>query len=68
MKPFELRLAQEHARLALHCKNLAHFIADGTRSSRLDEEHKELLKEQLAVMGKYLSILERRMALLNIPI
>lgn len=68
MKPFELRLAQEHARLAVHCKNLSNFIHDKSRIERLGVEHRALLTEQLAIMEQYLAVLERRMSLLNIPI
>lgn len=68
MKPFELRLAQVHAREVIHLKNLRSFMADGSRFCRLDEQQQSLMVEQEDILTQYVKILERRMKALNIPI
>lgn len=68
MKPHELRLAQEHAREALHLRNLRAFIADQSRFNRLDKQQQALIIEQVDALSRYVEILEKRMALLNIPV
>ncbi len=68
MKPFELRLAQEHAKMTQHLKNLDRFISDKSRFEMLPDEHRTLILEQAEVMGRYVKILEKRLTLLNIPV
>ncbi len=68
MKPFELRLAQEHARVSHYLKNLRTFIDDEARFNRLGQEHRTLVLNQADVMSLYVDILEQRMKLLSIPI
>lgn len=68
MKPYELRLAQEHARVARHLRNLRLFIDDTGRFDRLDERRRALILEQADALARYVDILERRMTLLKIPV
>lgn len=68
MKPFELRLAQEHAKVAHHLKNLRLFIDDASRFNRLGQEQRALILEQVDAMSRYVDILEKRMTLLKIPV
>lgn len=68
MRPFELRLAQEHASLKTHVKNLSNFLEDRLRSNHLSEEDRSLLMEQRAHMQAYLAVLEKRLKKLNIPV
>lgn len=68
MKPFELRLAQEHARLALHLRNLRNFMADEKRLSALGARQQRLLARQADIMAQYVAILEERLSLLNITV
>lgn len=68
MKPFELRLAQEHAKVSSHLRNLVSFVDDKSRFSRLPEAQRALMIEQANVMASYVAILEKRLTLLNIPV
>lgn len=68
MKPFELRLAQEHSQTSRHLKNLRIFIDDASRFNRLPQQQRALMLEQVDVLSRYVDILEERMTLLNIPI
>lgn len=68
MRPFELRLAQEHASLKTHVKNLSNFLEDRLRSNHLSEDDRALLMEQIAHMQAYLAVLEKRLKKLNIPV
>lgn len=68
MKPHELQLAREHARKALHLRNLRAFIADKSRFNRIDERQQALIREQADALEHYVKILEQRMALLKIPV
>jgi len=68
MKPFELRLAQEHAQTSRHLKNLRIFIDDASRFNRLPQQQRSLMLDQVDVLSRYVDILEERMSLLNIPI
>lgn len=68
MKPFELRLAQEHTRVSRHFRNLRLFIDDAGRFNRLPEEQRSLMLDQIDVLSQYVEIIEKRMTLLNIPI
>ena len=68
MKPFELRLAEQHARNARHVKNLSSFCADKSRFMRLDPVDQTLLLEQLEHMSALDEILTKRMKRLNIPV
>ena len=68
MRPFELRLAQEHASLKTHVKNLSNFLEDRLRSNHLTEDDRALLMEQIVHMQAYLAVLEKRLKKLNIPV
>lgn len=68
MRPFELRLAQEHSSLQTHVKNLTNFLEDRLRSNHLSQEDRALLMEQRIHMQAYLGVLEKRLKKLNIPI
>lgn len=68
MKPFELRLAEHHARNARHLKNLQNFVQDPARFSRLPEEEQELIKVQIEEMERLDAVLRRRMQLHQIPV
>ena len=68
MRPFELRLAQEHSSLKTHVKNLTNFLEDRLRSNHLSHEDRALLMEQRVHMQAYLGVLEKRLKKLNIPI
>lgn len=68
MRPFELRLAQEHASLKTHVKNLSNFLEDRLRSNYLSEDDRALLMEQIIHMQAYLAVLEKRLKKLNIPV
>ena len=68
MKPFELRLAQQHSQNARHVKNLRAFCDDHTRFSRLDPEVQSLILLQLEHMSALDDILSARMRRLNIPV
>lgn len=68
MKPFELRLAQEHARAKLHLRNLRAFIADNSKFSSLCAQQQRLIRMQADALANYVGIVEQRMALLKIPI
>lgn len=68
MKPYELRLAQEHVRAARHLRNLRLFIDDAARFNKLDQLQRSLMLEQSDVLSRYVDILEQRMTLLNIPV
>lgn len=68
MRPFELRLAQEHASLKTHVKNLSNFLEDRLRSNHLSEDDRALLMEQIIHMQAYLAVLEKRLKKLNIPV
>ena len=68
MKPFELRLAQQHSQNARHVKNLRAFCDDHTRFSRLDPEDQSLILLQLEHMSALDDILSARMRRLNIPV
>lgn len=68
MKPFELRLAEQHSRNARHVKNLRAFCEDNSRFHRLDPVDQTLIGEQLRLMSALDEILEQRMRRLNIPV
>lgn len=68
MKPFELRLAESHSRNARHVKNLRAFCEDQSRFSRLDSVDQSLILEQLELMSRLDTVLEKRMRRLNIPV
>ena len=68
MRPFELRLAEQHARNARHVKNLRAFCNDKSRFERLDPEDQALIISQLDHMECLDSILESRLRRLNIPV
>lgn len=68
MKPFELRLAEQHSRNARHVRNLRAFCNNADRFERLDKEDQRLIIMQLEHMTALDSILEARMRRLNIPI
>lgn len=68
MRPFELRLAEQHARNARHVKNLRAFCEDQSRFSKLDPDDQSLILMQLDHMACLDTILEARMRRLNIPV
>lgn len=68
MKPFELRLAEQHSRNARHVKNLRAFCDDQSRFSRLDPVDQSLIILQLEHMAALDEILEKRMRRLKIPV
>lgn len=68
MKPFELRLAQEHLKSSRHLKNLSNFTSDPSRFNLLPIEQRSLMLEQEATLSRYVNILEKRLQNLGIPI
>lgn len=68
MKPFELRLANEHLKASRHLKNLNTFIADRTRFGLLPAEHRSLMLRQSELMTQYVEVLEKRLSILGIPV
>lgn len=68
MKPFELRLAEMHARNARHVRNLRAFCENQERFSRLEPEEQALILLQLEHMSCLDSVLEQRLRRRNIPI
>jgi len=68
MKPFELRLAEHHARNARHLKKLRNFVQDPVRFSRISPDEQELIKLQIANMARLDEILMQRMHLHDIPV
>ena len=68
MKPFELRLAQEHLKSSRHLKNLEAFINDQSRFDRIPYEQRALMLEQVDLLRNYVRVLEKRLKNLSIPI
>lgn len=68
MRPFELRLAEQHSRNSRHLKNLRAFIDDPSRFNLLDPEDQTLIIEQCRLMGELDTVLEARLTRLNIPV
>lgn len=68
MKPFELRLAQEHLKVSRHLKNLEAFINDPSRFDHLPNEQRSLMLEQEDTLRRYVKILEKRLKILGIPV
>lgn len=68
MKPFELRLAQEHLKSSRHLKNLEAFINDPFRFDRTPYEHRALMLEQVDLLRRYVKVLEKRLQNLGIPV
>lgn len=68
MKPFELRLAEHHARNARHLKNLRLFADDQVRFSRLSPKEQAMILIQIEHMAQLDDILVARMKLHNIPV
>ena len=68
MRPFELRLAEQHSRNSRHLKNLRAFIDDPSRFNLLDPEDRTLIIEQCRLMGEPDTVLEARLTRLNIPV
>ncbi len=68
MRPFELRLAEQHSRNSRHLKNLRAFIDDPSRFNLLDPEDRTLIIEQCRLMGELDTVLEARLTRLNIPV
>lgn len=68
MKPFELRLAQEHLKASRHLKNLETFIGDNARFDRIPIEQRNLMLKQADLLRQYVDILEKRLENLGIPI
>lgn len=68
MKPFELRLAQEHLKASRHLKNLDAFINDTVRFNRVSEEQSSLMLKQSDLLFQYVDVLEKRLENLGIPI
>ncbi len=68
MKPFELRLAQEHLQSSRRLKNLDAFIGDKSRFERLPVEHQNLMLEQAEHLARYVRVLEKRLKILGIPV
>ena len=68
MKPFELRLAEQHSRNARHVKNLRAFCDDPSRFGQLDPEDRALIIAQLEHMTALDEILVKRMRRLKIPV
>lgn len=68
MKPFELRLAEHHARNARHLRNLKNLVADNARFSRISQAEQSLLERQIGYMQALNDVLESRMVLHNIPL
>lgn len=59
------RVAKEYDDLIRKTARLESTINNFDKNDSISEEHKELLKGQLSVMYQYLSILERRLELLE---
>lgn len=68
MRPFELRLAEQHSRNFRHLKNLRAFIDDPSRFNLLDPVDQTLIIEQCRLMGELDTVLEARLTRLNIPV
>lgn len=68
MKPFELRLAQEHLKSSRHLKNLEAFINDLSRFDRIPHEQRTLMLEQVDLLRRYVKVLEKRLENLGIPV
>ena len=68
MKPFELRLAQEHLKSSRHLKNLEAFINDPSRFDRIPYEHRALMLEQVDLLRRYVKVHEKRLKILGIPV
>ena len=68
MRPFELRLAEQHSRNSRHLKNPRAFIDDPSRFNLLDPEDRTLIIEQCRLMGELDTVLEARLTRLNIPV
>ncbi len=68
MKPFELRLAEHHARNRRHLKNLENFVNDTARFSRISEEEQSLIDIQIGHMRALHTVLESRMIIHKIPV
>lgn len=68
MKPFELRLAQEHLKSSRHLKNLEAFIGDPSRFDRIPSEQRALMLEQVDLLRQYVKVLEKRLENLGIPV
>lgn len=68
MKPFELRLAQEHLKSSRHLKNLEAFINDSSRFDRIPYEQRALMLEQVDLLRRYVKVLEKRLENLGIPV
>lgn len=68
MKPFELRLAEHHARNARHLKNLRIFADDRSRFMRLSPQEQSLILIQIEHMAQLDHVLTARMKLHNIPV
>lgn len=61
---FMFRLQNERDELAERCQKLEAFLLTD-KFNQLDAKNKELLREQLYVMGKYLSVLNARLDIAN---
>jgi len=68
MKPFELRLAEQHARNARHLNRLRIFADDQLRFMRLSPEEQALILIQIEHMAQLDDVLVARMKLHNIPV
>lgn len=68
MKPFELRLAEHHARNARHLKKLRIFADDQSRFMHLTQEEQTLILIQIEQMAQLDKVLAQRMKLHNIPV
>lgn len=68
MKPFELRLAEHHARNARHLKNLRSFADNQSRFMRLPPDEQALILIQIEHMAMLDEVLVKRMQLHNIPV
>lgn len=61
---FMFRLQNERDELVERCQKLEAFLSTD-KFNQLDAKNKELLREQLYVMGKYLSVLNARLDITN---
>lgn len=61
---FMFRLQNERDELAERCQKLEAFLSTD-KFNHLDDQNRELLREQLYVMGKYLSVLNARLDIAN---
>lgn len=68
MKPFEIRLADHHARNARHLTNLRNFVADEVRSCRIDADELAAIREQIEIMECLDRVLTFRMKRRGIPV